>query len=121
VWAWNHRLPRDGSERAANMRRSLRWFAVCEMLSPVVAAWAAVSAVVAGAAGWLPWIDVAAVVVLLSFGRALVSSAALLVRGALPGSPDERDLRRLLAAAPLEFLSQSVPATIARVSGAFGL
>jgi glycosyltransferase involved in cell wall biosynthesis len=121
VWAWNHRLPRDGSERANNMRRSLRWFVVCEMLSPVVAAWAVVSALVAGAAGWLPWIDVAAVALLLSFGRALVSSAALLVRGALPGSPDERDLRRLLAAAPFELVVTGVPLAIARLSGAMRL
>ena len=43
-------------------------------------------------------------VLLLSFGTAVVSAAALLLRGAHPDSPDRDELKALLLIAPLEVL-----------------
>jgi hypothetical protein len=52
-------------------------------------------------------------VVAISFGLALVSTAALLVRGAAPQAPDERTLARLLLAAPCELLARPFAAAAA--------
>jgi hypothetical protein len=60
----------------------------------------------------LSWLDVLAIYVALSFERALRSTAALLVRGALPHAPDRAELCKLLAAGPLELVAHTDPRVI---------
>jgi hypothetical protein len=55
-----------------------------------------------------------AVFVTLSFGQALHSTAALLIRAALPGAPAGAELGGLLAAAPLELVLSAVPGGLSR-------
>lgn len=52
--------------------------------------------------GAMTWGTALAAVALLSFGRASVTAAALLMRGVSPGAPDERSLVTLLLAGPFE-------------------
>jgi hypothetical protein len=84
--------------------RTIPLFALTEVLAPAAAAWAVVGTIIAAAAGWLPWIDVGLVAVILSLGQALLTTAALLLRAARPEAPAGRELARLVLVAPLEVL-----------------
>jgi hypothetical protein len=73
-------------------------------------------AVVAGAAaGWFPWRAVALLLVILAFGNAAITAAALLVRAAAPGAPGFRDALRLLALAPAEYVIYRPAVFISRI------
>jgi cellulose synthase/poly-beta-1,6-N-acetylglucosamine synthase-like glycosyltransferase len=63
----------------------------------------AVLIVGAAAAGWVSWRAPYLTFLLLTFGYAVVSASALLLRGGTPGAPTGGDLKRLLLRAPLEF------------------
>jgi hypothetical protein len=56
------------------------------------------------AAGWWTWNSVLLVIALLSFGNAIITVAALLVRGAAPGAPTQHQLVRLLLLTPAEYI-----------------
>ena len=56
---------------------------------------------------------------LLSFGNAIVSAAALLVRGSATGTPGEGALKRLLLSAPFDFVATGAAAVVARSQGTF--
>ena len=71
------------------------------------------------AAGWTSWRAFVLSIILLSLRRALVTSAALLLRGTAAGAPDERTLRRLLLLAPCEFVWYGPGAALARLNGAW--
>lgn len=58
--------------------------------------------VLLAAGGAVSWLAPATALVFVAFGTAAVSAAALLVRGAVPGAPCGRELRRLLLQAPVE-------------------
>ena len=98
-------------------RVMLTYFFVTEVLTPCVEGWIPLATAVAAAAGWLPWIDVVPAVALVAFGHALVSSAALLVRGELPHAPEGRELTRLLVRAPVDVLLLGGAEAYARTSG----
>ena len=98
-------------------RVMLAYCFVTEVLTPCVEGWIPLATAVAAAAGWLPWIDVVLAVALVAFAHALVSSAALLVRGELPHAPEGRELTRLLVRAPLDVLLFGAAAAYARTAG----
>jgi hypothetical protein len=96
----------------------LGYFFMAEILTPCAQAWVAAATMAGAAAGWLSWLDVSLVVLLLAIGHALVSGAALLVRGELSDTPDAGGLRRLLLLAPLDFLACCAGIVYARTAGA---
>jgi hypothetical protein len=101
-----------GHPDSASRRRPRMELLNSESLQTFATTWLAAAAPVAAALGAMSWMDVWAVYVALSFGRALESTSALLVRGSLPGAPEATELRKLLAAAPLEILTYTGPKVI---------
>jgi hypothetical protein len=90
--------PRAGGERLALM------CALGVELTTPVAQLVTIGVMFAGAAtGWVGWMAPLSTLLLLAFGNAVISAAALLVRGGAPDAPAGRDLVRLLLHAPLEF------------------
>jgi glycosyltransferase involved in cell wall biosynthesis len=90
-----------------------------EVITPFAQVWALVAALGAAGAGWLPWRDGILVVALLCFGRAITSSAALLMRGAAAGSPDRSSLAGLLLFAPLDFVVTTPAGIVGRARGSW--
>lgn len=78
-------------------------FLIAEFLSPALQLCVLVTVLAGAAAGWSTWLDVLLAVALLSFGNAVVTAVALLLRGALPGAPTVQELTRLLLLAPVEY------------------
>jgi hypothetical protein len=77
-------------------------FAASEVVTPLMETWVIVATAGGAFVGWLPWIDVALAVTILSFGHAAVTTVALLLRSSAPGAPEAPAMVRLLLAAPLE-------------------
>lgn len=98
-------------------RRMLAFVLASEVLTPIAQGWAVVATVGSALAGLVPRQDAILVVVLLSFGRAAVSSAALLLRGSAHGAPDGSALGRLMLFGPLEFVTSAPAALIGRATG----
>ena len=98
-------------------RAMLASFVLVELLTPCLQAWVAVGTMWGAAAGWWPWVNVALAVVLLAFGQAVLSCAALLLRGSRILAPDARELRRLVLLAPVELILTGVVNASARVAG----
>ena len=96
---------RTWRSEAAFARRSMAYFIATRVGLPVLELWALVGAAAAAAAGWMPWRDVALSILLLSLGHALVTAAALLLRGSATESPDQRRLWHLLLLSPFEFVA----------------
>jgi hypothetical protein len=109
VWAWR---PHSHDGRSVLAR-----FVLSELVAPFVQAWVVAAMALGAAAGWFGWGQVALLVLLLSFGHAMVSGAALLLRGSAAGAPDERTLWRLLLAAPLDFVVSGAAAVVGRIAG----
>ncbi len=82
--------------------RTFAYLVGSALATPLAQAWVVVASIVGAAAGWFTWPMAICGVLMLSFGTAVVSAAALLLRGALPGAPDGRELKTLLLLAPLE-------------------
>ena len=83
---------------------ALRRFLLVELLTPFAATLLLVTTLGGAAASWWSlWAPIAAVCA-LTFGRAAVSSAALLLRASAPGSPNGPELAQLLLIAPLEYV-----------------
>jgi cellulose synthase/poly-beta-1,6-N-acetylglucosamine synthase-like glycosyltransferase len=91
-------------QRAACEILGLGYFLVSELVTPCLQAWVVVATLAGAVAGWLPWLDVVLAIVLLSFGNAVVSGAALFLRARAPGAPEEAEMKRLLLTAPLEWV-----------------
>jgi len=100
-----------------NTRVMLGHFFVAEVLTPCAQAWAILATVAGAAAGYWPWVDVVFAVVLLALGQAIVTCAALLLRGSVSHAPDARGLQRLLLLAPLEGFGIAAAAACARAAG----
>jgi hypothetical protein len=92
-----------GSARALDSR-ALAYFIAGELLTPLAQVWIVAATVIGVSLGWFAWSTVALGLVLLSFGNAAVTAAALLLRGATSGAPEEPELRRLIVAGPFEFV-----------------
>jgi hypothetical protein len=97
--------------------RSLAAFFESELMTPLAQGWAVAALLIGVAAGTISWGMLIVGLLLLSFGLAAVTAAALLMRGASPGSPDGPELRGLLLAGPVEFLMYW-PAVVAAALGA---
>ena len=95
--------------------RTLAYFIESELVRPLAQAWIIFAVFLGAALGWFTWSAAVLAVVLLAFGHATVSAAALLLRGSTPGSPAEPELRRMLVAGPLEFVLYRPLLALARV------
>lgn len=100
--------------------RTFAYFLESELITPLAQLWVVLATLGGAAAGWFTWTSALAAVLLLSFGTAVVSAAALLLRGAHPGSPDRDELQALLFVAPLEVLVHRPLQAVARLAGVFG-
>jgi cellulose synthase/poly-beta-1,6-N-acetylglucosamine synthase-like glycosyltransferase len=103
----------------ASDRRGLAAVLGSAVVIPLAQLWVVAASVAAASAGWLGWRDAVLVVVLLSLGRGIVSSGALLMRGAAAAAPDGASLTRLLLFAPLECVVTGPAAIIGRAAGAW--
>jgi hypothetical protein len=100
--------------------RTLAYFLESELLTPLAQTWVVAAALGGAAAGWFSWTAVLAVLLLISFGTASVSAAALLLRGAHPDAPEHGELRALLLLAPLEVLVHRPLRAYARLAAVLG-
>jgi biofilm PGA synthesis N-glycosyltransferase PgaC len=85
-------------------RRIMRRVMLMELFTPVAQVLALALVVASTAAGWVSWMAPWLTILLLTFGYAVVSASALLLRGGTPGAPSGPELKRLLMRAPLELL-----------------
>jgi hypothetical protein len=97
--------------------RTMRIVVAAELLTSAAQALVAVLIVAAAILGWVSWKAPYLTFLLLTFGYAVVSASALLLRGGTPGAPSGADLTRLLLRAPLEFAVYRPALIWARVSG----
>lgn len=100
--------------------RTFAYFLESELITPVAQLWVVVATLGGAMAGWFSWVAAASALLLLSFGTATVSAAALLLRGAHPASPDRHELKALLSIAPLEVLVYRPLHAWHRMVSAFG-
>jgi hypothetical protein len=82
--------------------RSLACFWTGELLIPLAQIWIIAASIIGAAIGVFPWTMVLFALLLLSFGQAAFTTAALFMRSAAADAPDEPELVRLLLASPLE-------------------
>ena len=90
-------------DRSLHGRLPVICVGIAELLVPLLQVSVLVTAVALAAAGWLAWATVLFVLSLLTFGNAIVTASALLLRGAAPDAPSTSELTRLLVLSPLEF------------------
>ncbi len=100
--------------------RTFAYFLESELVTPVAQLWVVLATCGGAAAGWFTWTSALLALLLLSFGTAAVSAAALLLRGAHPGSPERDELQALLLLAPLEVLLHRPLQAVARLAGIVG-
>lgn len=105
---WRHGGP-DG--------RTLAYFVLFRLVTPLCGAWAIVGLVVGFAAGWFSWQEIALMTVMVSLARALITTSALLLRGSSPRTPDGWPLARLLLLAPCELVLYGPAGAAAGVAG----
>jgi cellulose synthase/poly-beta-1,6-N-acetylglucosamine synthase-like glycosyltransferase len=98
---------------------ALAWAFMSEVMTPLAQAWVAGATLLSAALGWLLWRDAIAAVAFVSFGRAAVTAAALLVRGSVGDGPDAPALARALLSAPFEFIVAGPAVTAGRVAAAW--
>jgi hypothetical protein len=87
------------------------------LLTPLAQLWVVLATITGAALGWFSWLAPVAVVAIIAFGTALVSAAALHVRGSQANAPDRLELKTLLLLAPLEVLLTRPARLVARLSG----
>jgi hypothetical protein len=102
-------LWRNRAQIVTDIRRDgFPWFSVTAVLGPIMTIGSVLGTFAGAVFGWYSWIDVLLVVLTLSLGRAMLNSAALLLRGAAPDAPSGAALLRLLLLAPVELCSSVV-------------
>jgi hypothetical protein len=99
--------------------KTLAYFVASELFTPLAQVWIVLATLFGASVGSFTWTLPILAIVLLSFGNAAVSAAALLLRGASAGAPEESELRRLLAAGPIEFVLYRPALAAARIAAAF--
>ena len=92
-------------------------FLIAELLTPVLQLCVMVAAIAGAAVGWFSWVTVLLVVLALSVGNAIVTAAALLLRGAASGGPTTGQLTRLLLLAPAEYALYRPAVALAAIFG----
>ena len=90
-----------------------------ELLTPIAQAWVVVGSLCGAATGIFAWSAVVWCAVILSFGSALVSTAAVLMAGSSVRGPAAAEIALLLIAAPFEFLMVRPRFARARLSAIF--
>jgi hypothetical protein len=85
-------------------RLTLMLVLAIEVLTPAAQVLVLAAAVIGAAGGWLALSTPFYAFLMLTFGYAVVSASALLLRGGTPDAPSGADLVRLLVRAPLEFV-----------------
>jgi hypothetical protein len=86
-----------------------------EVMTPAAQVLVLTVATVGAITGWVSWTSPVYAVLMLGFGYALVSAAALLLRGGTPDAPVGKDLVRLLVRAPLELVVYRPVLTLSRL------
>jgi hypothetical protein len=97
--------------------RTVATFVTFRLLAPLCAGWVVAGTAIGAAAGRFAWWDVALAIVMLSLGQASITTAALLVRGSIPGTPGGMALARLLWLAPCELVLYGPSSAAARAAG----
>ena len=87
-----------------------------ELFVPLLELGVLVAVIAGAAAGWFTPASALIVLVLLSFGNAAVTAAALLLRGAAADAPGMHELLRLLLLAPTEYIVYRPAIALARVA-----
>ena len=82
--------------------RTMRIVVGAELLTSAAQVMTAALILGGAVAGWVSWNAPWLAFLLLTFGYAVISASALLLRGGTPGAPSGADLTRLLLRAPLE-------------------
>jgi hypothetical protein len=85
-------------------RQAFTYFLQAELITPLAQLWVIAATSIGAAFGWFTWIAPAAALLLLSFGTAAVSVAALQVRGAQADPPETDEVWALVCLSPLELL-----------------
>ena len=96
-------------------------FLEAELLTPVAQFWVVVASVAGALLGVVSWPAAVASVLLLSFGTALVSAAAVLLAGSHDYAPRRSELKALLLAAPLEVVLHRPRLAWCRLSAIIGV
>ena len=91
-------------------------YLVSWLITPAVKTAVLILLTLGSIAGWLDAWAACAVLGIVAFSTACTTTASLLVRGASEGTPDERELWRLLVASPLEWLVYGPLAGAARAA-----
>jgi hypothetical protein len=94
-------------------------FFLAEFAIPLMQAAVFGAAVLGAFAGWFSWTSVALVVALLAVGNAMVTSAALLLRGAAPWAPALTESARVLLVAPAEYAIYRPAVFLSRLAAIF--
>jgi hypothetical protein len=79
-------------------------FLIAQLVTTTLQVFVLAGVLTGAVAGWWTWNSVLLVIALLSFGNAIITVAALLVRGAAPGAPTQQELVRLLLLSPAEYV-----------------
>ena len=90
------------SSLSVTRRHGFGAFLEAEVITPVAQFWVVAASIVGVVIGAVSWPAAMACVLLLSFGTATVSAAAVLLAGSYDYAPKGSELRSLLLAAPLE-------------------
>ncbi len=90
-----------------------------ELLTPLAQGWVVAASLYGAAAGAFGWSVVAWCLLLLSFGSAIVSVAAVLLAGSYEHGPGASEVAALLCASPFEFLLVRPRLAQARLSAIF--
>ena len=111
VWALRRTTQPPGSGRAEALS-----FLLVELLTPLAQCSAIVAVILGATAGWFSWTNLVLLVVVLAFGNAAITAAALLLRGTAPGGPAFPELIRLLLLAPVEYVVYRPAIALARLT-----
>lgn len=90
-----------------------------ELLTPFAQAWVVTGSLAGASVGAFGWSAVVWCALLLSFGSALVSAAAILLAGSHERGPGASEIKALLCASPFEFLLVRPRLAQARLSAIF--
>ena len=96
-------------------------FLEAELLTPLAQFWVVVASVAGALLGVVSWPAAVACLLLLSFGTALVSAAAVLLAGSHEYAPTRGELKALLLAAPLEVVLQRPRLAWCRLTAILGV
>lgn len=101
-------------------RRGVGVLLEAEFITPLAQLWVVAASVLGGVLGLVSWPAVLACVLLLSFGTAIVSAAAMLLAGSHDYAPRGSELKSLLLASPLEVVQHQPRLAWSRLTALVG-